>query len=79
MLAPIASSVAEGNRNPCTWSARRFRAAMSDALRHEIVALRSSGTVANVLTPTSLDIAAMGMNWMDPGRAGEVYETARQH
>ena len=37
---------------------------------------RSAAVERNCRARAHPDIAAMGMNWMDPGRAGEVYDTA---
>jgi len=76
VLAPMASSASAVPWSPWAWPGQHFRAAMANALHHEVSELRSTGTAVVALTPTSDDFAAMGLNPMDPARATDVYETA---
>ena len=47
-------------------------------LEHEERKLRRFGTEVAIIEPTSEDRAAMGRNWMNPGRRQDVIETARR-
>lgn len=76
VLAPMASMVTDRPRKPHERIERRFRRLITLALRREVAVLRSLGTRVTVLTPGPEDLAAMGVNLMDPRRRERVLETS---
>jgi NTE family protein len=57
---------------------RWIRRAVTRAVRAEVGQLRSQGTRVFLVTPTTEDLALMGLNLMNPGRRREVLDTARR-
>jgi len=55
---------------------RRIRRFITFTLRREVQVLRSHGARVTVLTPGPEDLAAMGVNVMDPRRRENVLETS---
>jgi NTE family protein len=76
VLAPMASIVTSRPRKPHERLERRFRALMTLALLREAKVLRSLGIRVHLLTPGPQDVAAMGVNLMDPRRRRAVLETS---
>jgi NTE family protein len=76
VLAPLASMVSDRPRKPHERLERRIRRFVTFTLRREVQALRSHDTRVTVLTPGPEDLAAMGVNFMDPRRRETVLETS---
>jgi NTE family protein len=57
---------------------RWIRRAVTRAVRREIQSLLDRGTRVIVVTPTSEDLALIGVNLMNPLRRMEVLDTARR-
>ncbi len=76
VLAPMASIVSDSPRKPHERLERRLRWLITHALLREAHALRSRGIKVTMLTPGPEDLAAMGVNLMDPRRRQAVLETA---
>ena len=76
VLAPMASTVADRPRKAHERLERRLRRLITAALLREAQALRSLGIRVTVLTPGPEDLAAMGVNLMDPRRRTAVLETS---
>ena len=55
---------------------RRLRALVTRSLLREAQALRAQGIGVTLLTPGPEDLAAMGVNLMDPTRRAATLETA---
>ena len=76
VLAPMASVVTDHPGKPHERLERRLRWLITHALLREAQALRSLGIRVTVLTPGPEDLAAMGVNLMDPRRREAVLETS---
>jgi NTE family protein len=76
VLAPMASVVADRPRMPHERLERQLRALLTTALLREVKALRAAGIAVTVVTPGPEDLAAMGVNLMDPRRRRQVFETS---
>jgi len=76
VLAPMASIVTDRPRMPHELLERRLRALLTMALLREVRALRAAGITVTVVTPGPADLAAMGVNLMDPRRRRAVLETS---
>ncbi len=76
VLAPLASMVSDRPRKPHERVERRIRRFITFTLRREVQVLRSHGARVTVLTPGPEDLAAMGVNVMDPRRRENVLETS---
>jgi NTE family protein len=76
VLAPMASVIADQPRKPHERLERRLRRLITHALLREVRMLRASGVQVTLLTPGPEDLAAMGMNLMDPRRRQAVLETS---
>ncbi|MGE5291265.1 MAG: patatin-like phospholipase family protein [Micromonosporaceae bacterium] len=76
ILAPLACMVTDRPRKPHERIERRIRRLITFNLRREVHTLRSHGTEVTVLTPGPEDLAAMGINPMDPRRRQTVLETS---
>jgi NTE family protein len=77
VLAPMASVVTgRWPRLPHEQLERRLRQLITAALLREVRALRAAGIGVTVLTPGPEDLAAMGVNPMDPRRRRAVLETS---
>ncbi|HEY5989606.1 MAG TPA: patatin-like phospholipase family protein, partial [Streptosporangiaceae bacterium] len=78
VLAPMASVVMDRPRKPHEHLERRLRALITLALLREARTLRSRGIRVTLLTPGPEDVAALGVNLMDPRRRKAVLETSLQ-
>lgn len=76
VLAPLASIVADRPRLPHERLERQVRGLITLALLREAQALRGLGIRVTLLTPGPVDLAAMGVNVMDPRRRRPVLETS---
>jgi NTE family protein len=76
VLAPLACMAPDRPRKPHERIERRIRRVITFTLRREVHALRSRGARVTVLTPGPDDLAAMGINLMDPRRRRNVLETS---
>lgn len=76
VLAPMASIVTGRPRKPHERLERRLRSLITLALLREVRALRDLGMRVHVMTPGPEDLAAMGVNLMDPRRRAQVLETS---
>jgi NTE family protein len=76
VLAPMASTVTDRPWMPHERLERGLRALLTNALLREVRALRAAGITVTVLTPGPADLAAMGINLMDPRRRRAVLETS---
>jgi NTE family protein len=76
VLAPMASYQTDRPRNPALRAERFVRHLIANGLTREVVKVRATGAAVHALTPGPEDLAAMGMNMMDPGRRSAVLETS---
>jgi NTE family protein len=76
VLAPMASLVADRPYAPHLRIERRVRQLLTFALLRDVRTLRAAGVKVAVLTPGPEDLAAMGVNLMDPRRRLAVLETS---
>lgn len=76
VLAPMASVVTDRPRKPHERLERHVRALITHGLMRDVRALHSAGIRVTVLTPGPEDLAAMGVNVMDPRRRRAVLETS---
>jgi NTE family protein len=76
VLAPMASLVTDHPRKPHERLERRLRRLITYALMREALALSSRGIRVTLLTPGPEDLAAMGVNLMDPRRRQAVLDTS---
>lgn len=76
VLAPMASLTADLPWVPHVRLERRVRSLFTYALMREVKMLRASGVKVTVVTPGPEDLAAMGVNLMDPRRRQVVLETS---
>jgi NTE family protein len=77
VLAPMAS--VHPDRPPALLARleRRVRRLVTARVLDDVAELRARGVRTTVLTPGPEDLAAMGLNLMDPGRRADVFETSR--
>lgn len=76
VLAPMASLNADLPLVPHRRIERRVRSLFTYALMREVKALRAGGIKVTVVTPGPEDLAAMGVNLMDPRRRQAVLDTS---
>jgi NTE family protein len=76
VLAPMASIVADRPARPPERLERRLRRLLTRSLLREAELLRAQGTQVTLLTPGPEDLAAMGVNLMDPRRRAATLETS---
>ena len=76
VLAPMASLVADRPVKPLARMERRLRQAMTVRLLRDAEAVRSAGARVTIVTPGPEDLAAIGVNLMDPRRRRAVVETS---
>ena len=76
VLAPMASVIADRRYAPHMQLERRVRSLLTWLLMREAAELRATGVKVTVLTPGPEDLAAMGINLMDPRRRQAVLETS---
>jgi NTE family protein len=74
VLAPLACMAPDRPRKPHERIERRIRRLITFTLRREVHVLRSHGAQVTVLTPGPDDLAAMGINLMDPRRRRDVLD-----
>jgi NTE family protein len=78
VLAPMASVHPDRPHGLLPRLERRMRRLVTARLLDDVAALRARGVRTTVLTPGPDDLAAMGVNLMDPARRAEVFEVARR-
>ena len=76
VLAPMASVVADRPGRTTERLERRVRRLVTRSLLREAEVLRAAGTRVTVLTPGPEDLAAMGVNLMDPRRRRPALDVA---
>jgi NTE family protein len=76
VLAPMASYELDNPRGPSARLERLFRRVVTIALTREVRKVEATGARVIVLTPGPDDLAAMGVNLMDPSRRRRVLETS---
>ncbi len=76
VLAPMASIVADRPARAPERLERRLRRLLTRSLLREAEMLRAQGTEVTLLTPGPEDLAAMGVNLMDPRRRAAALETS---
>jgi NTE family protein len=76
VLAPLASFHVDNPRNPAVRAERLVRRMITRGLAREARKVQASGARVTVLTPGPEDLAAMGINVMDPARRQQVLETS---
>jgi NTE family protein len=74
VLAPMASTETDHPRQPHLRMERRIRQVITYAVLRQAKALGAQGKRVTVLTPGPRDLAAMGVNFMDPRRREAVME-----
>jgi NTE family protein len=74
VLAPMASTETDHPRQPHLRMERRIRQVITYAVLRQAKALGAQGKRVTVLTPGPRDLAAMGINFMDPRRREAVME-----
>ena len=76
VLAPMASTVPDHPGRRSERLERRLRRRITRALLRDAQVLRARGTEVTLLTPGPEDLAAMGVNLMDPRRRAPVLDTS---
>ena len=76
VLAPMASLVTDRPATRLERLERRLRALVTRSLLRQAQALRAQGIRVTLLTPGPEDLAAMGVNLMDPSRRAATLETS---
>lgn len=76
VLAPMASYETDRSRNPALRAERFVRQLIANGLTREVAKVRATGATVHALTPGPEDLAAMGLNMMDPARRSVVLETS---
>ncbi len=76
VLAPLASTQADQPLQPHLRIERQIRQLLTRAVLRQARALAAQGKRVTVLTPGPADLAAMGINLMDPRRRQAVLETS---
>ncbi len=76
VLAPMASLVTDRPATHLERLERRLRALVTRSLLRQAQALRAQGIRVTLLTPGPEDLAAMGVNLMDPSRRAATLETS---
>jgi NTE family protein len=74
VLAPLASTETDHPLQPHLRMERRLRQVLTHAVVRQARALAARGKRVTVLTPGPRDLAAMGINLMDPRRRQAVLE-----
>jgi NTE family protein len=78
VLAPMASVDVDHPRTTAGKLERRLRRLVTRRIAADVAQLRSIGRRVCLLTPGPADLAAMGVNMMNPARRTEVWETAQE-
>lgn len=76
VFAPMASVEIDRARGAVSRMERVVRRAITRGILADVAALRAQGVRVCVVTPEPADLAAMGVNLMNPARRTEVLETA---
>lgn len=76
VLAPMASYQPDRPRNPALRAERLVRQFITNGLTREVRKVEAAGVRVTVLTPGPEDLAAIGINLMDPARRLRVLETS---
>jgi NTE family protein len=76
VLAPMASLETDRPRNPALRAERFVRQLIASGLAREVRKVEATGAAVRALMPGPEDLAAMGMNMMDPARRAQVLETS---
>jgi NTE family protein len=76
VLAPMASYEPDRPRNPAVRAERLLRQWITRGLTREVRKVEATGARVTVLTPGPEDLAAIGINLMDPARRQRVLETS---
>jgi NTE family protein len=76
VLAPMAAFAYDEPQTRIGRAERRMRRAWTRSLLREAETVRRSGTGVTLLAPGAEDLAAMGVNMMDPSRRSLVLETS---
>jgi NTE family protein len=76
VLAPMASYEPDHPRHPALRAERLLRQVLTNALTREVRKVERAGVAVTILTPGPDDLAAFGMNLMDPGRRVRVLDTS---
>jgi NTE family protein len=76
VLAPMASYEPDRPRNPAVRAERLIRQLITNGLTREVRKVAATGAGVTVLTPGPEDLAAIGINLMDPARRQRVLETS---
>jgi NTE family protein len=76
VLAPMASFQMDRPWNPAVRAERLLRQLIARSLSREVAKLAATGARVTVLTPGPEDLAAIGLNLMDPSRRLQVLETS---
>jgi NTE family protein len=76
VLAPMASYEPDRPRNPALRAERLVRQWITNGLTREVGRVEAAGARVLVLTPGPEDLAAIGLNLMDPARRLRVLETS---
>jgi NTE family protein len=76
VLAPMASYITDNPCHPYARLERAFRRVITLALSREVHRIEATGTRVTVFTPGPEDLAAIGVNMMDPSRRQRVLETS---
>ncbi|MDT4892954.1 MAG: hypothetical protein QOE97_1989 [Pseudonocardiales bacterium] len=78
VLAPMASVDADRGTTVLARLERAVRRGITKGILEDVAALRAQGVRVCVVTPEPEDLAAMGLNLMNPQRRTQVLETARR-
>jgi NTE family protein len=76
VLAPMASFHSDRPRNPALRAERLFRRLTTRRLIDDVHKVEKTGARVTVLAPGRVDLAALGINLMDPTRRQRVLETS---
>jgi NTE family protein len=76
VLAPMASYAPDRPRHPALRAERFIRKLMTSALTREVHRIEATGTRVYAITPGAEDLAAMGINVMEPSRREQVLATS---
>jgi NTE family protein len=76
VLAPMAGSESDNPRNPALRAERLLRQWITNGLHRDVRRVESTGARVTLVTPGPDDLAAFGINLMDPARRQLVLETS---
>lgn len=77
VFAPMASVEADRARTPIGRVERLVRRAITRTILADVATLRADGKRVFVVTPEPADLAAIGLNLMNPARRTDVFDTAQ--